>query len=154
MKANAVRVFAKVPDHVAIALSQVGVVEIPGAKSHPAIESYHAVTAAGAAPDSVPWCSSFMCWVMEQAGFRHTRSKRAASWRDWGVSCPPTRLGALLFFGAKDPAAGGSGHVGLSLGVTGSDVFLLGGNQRDRVDIGVRKVRDIFESRWPAELTV
>lgn len=143
-----------VPVHVAVALSQIGVVEWPGQKeSNPIIEAYHGMTRAGESPDHVPWCSSFLCWVMEMSGIPSTKSKSASSWRTWGNPCDPSQLGAVIFLGKKDPDAGGTGHVGISLGISGKTLFLLGGNQADRVDIGTRPVSRITAARYPALLT-
>jgi uncharacterized protein (TIGR02594 family) len=138
-----------VPRWVAVALREIGVVEdVRPGKSHPRIEAYHAVTRGGASPDDVPWCSSLVCWTMEQAGIPSTRSKAAASWATWGEAVMP-RLGAVVLFGKSDPDAKGTGHVGIALGVSGGEVYVLGGNQKNRVSVATRKVRDAVAWRWP-----
>jgi len=138
-----------VPRWIAIALGEIGVRENPArGVSNPRIEQYHAVTSAGEALDDVPWCSSFVCWCMEMAGVASTRSKAAASWSQWGVDC--TRgFGCIIVFGKHDKDARGTGHVGFCLGTTGHEVFVLGGNQKQRVGIDVRDARKIVTWRWP-----
>lgn len=141
-----------IPRWLPIALGEIGVRELvaPG-ESNKRIEQYHAVTRAGAAVDSVPWCSSFVCWVMEHAGIESTRSKAAASWRTWGQPCARA-IGCIVVFGKSDKDAKGTGHVGFSLGISGNEIFVLGGNQRNRVGIDVRDVRNIVARRWPQEI--
>lgn len=139
-----------VPPWVAIALHEIGVIEdVRPNRSTSRIEAYHAVTRGGASPDDVPWCSSLVCWTMEEAGIASTRSKAAASWLTWGEGIPP-RLGAIVVFGKGDRDAKGTGHVGIALGVSGGEVYVLGGNQKNRVSVATRKVRDAVAWRWPS----
>lgn len=139
-----------VPAWVALGLAEIGVVEdTRPARSHQRIEQYHAVTRGGRADDAVPWCSSFVAFVFEQAGIVSTRSKMAASWSTWGEAVAP-RLGAVAVFGKTDLDAGGTGHVGIALGVSSGEVYVLGGNQRNRVSVATRRVRDVVAWRWPA----
>lgn len=139
-----------VPPWVAVALHEIGTVEdVRPGKSSPRIERYHAATRGGRAIDDVRWCSSWLCFVMEQAGITSTRSKTASSWLKWGDPSLP-RLGAVCVFGKADKDAGGTGHVGLCLGVSGDEVYVLGGNQRNRVSVATRRVRDVVAWRWPS----
>ena len=139
-----------VPQWIAVALGEVGVVEDtrPG-MSNPRIEQYHAITSAGTAADDVSWCSSFTSWSLEMAGVKSTRSKTAASYLTWGEPCD-LKFGCVVLMAKSDADAGGSGHVGFYLGSFGDSFFLLGGNQSQRVDIGVRKLANIVAKRWPA----
>lgn len=138
-----------VPAWVRFGLAEIGVLEDtrPG-RSHKRIEDYHAVTYAGAAPDDVPWCSSWTAYVFESAGIRSTRSKTAASWATWGVAVTP-RAYAVAVFGKTDQDAGGSGHVGICLGISGKELYLLGGNQNNRVSIATRRTIDVVAWRMP-----
>lgn len=139
----------EVPAWVRIGLAEIGVVEdIRPGKSLPRIEDYHAVTYAGRTNDDVPWCSSFCCFLFESAGIRSTKSKTAASWANWGYTVPPRQF-AVCVFGKVDRDAGGSGHVGICLGISGKELYLLGGNQNQRVSIATRKLADVKTWRWP-----
>ena len=140
------------PQWLSIGLGEVGVREDtrPG-KSTPRIEQYHAITRAGAAVDDVPWCASFVGWVLEMSGIASTKSKAAASYLSWGKSCD-LQVGCVVVFGKADKDAGGTGHVGFCMGVSADEVFVLGGNQSNRVGIDVRRRAQVVASRWPHAL--
>lgn len=142
-----------VPRWISVALGEIGVREDtrPGA-SHPRIEQYHAITSAGPTVDDVPWCSSFVCWCMEMAGIRSTKSKAASSWLTWGIQARNPGLGAIAVLGKSDPDAKGTGHVGFCLGISGPELFLLGGNQNQRVGIDVRSVNKVIAWRCPSPI--
>jgi uncharacterized protein (TIGR02594 family) len=137
------------PPWLVLALSQHGVGEIPGAKSNPAIEGYHAHTAAGRADELVPWCASFVNAMLERSELPGTRSKAAASFATYGVETM-IRLGAIALFGKSDPDAKGTGHVGLVAGWDEARVLLLGGNQRNMVSCVPRLRSGVVAFRWPA----
>lgn len=137
------------PPWLVRALGEVGVRELSGARSNPAIEAYHAHTAAGAAPDDVSWCSSFLCAMMERSGFASTNSKAAASWLRYGDPSE-MRLGAVAVFGKADPDAMGTGHVALVVGWDALRVLVLGGNQNQSVCVALRARDRILDIRWPS----
>jgi uncharacterized protein (TIGR02594 family) len=130
------------------ALGELGVGEAPGDRDNPRIRYYHNFTAAGEAPDSVPWCSSFVNAAMAAAVIKGTRSKAASSWAEWGIGSP-LRLGAVLFFGKADPDAKGTGHVALCAGWSGKHVLALGGNQSNQVSAVLRPLERVEACRWP-----
>lgn len=136
-----------VPRWVPIALGEIGVVE---GRTPSRIGEYHAVTRGGIAPDAVAWCSSFLCWVFEAAGVQSTRSKAAVSWLGWGEPCPVAEFGSVLVFGKADRDAAGTGHVGLCLGVSWTNVYVLGGNQANAVTIAMRRLPDVKAARRPS----
>lgn len=113
-----------------VARAELGQAEGGGSGSNPRIESYHASTHGGAAPDSVPWCSSFVNFCVERAGFRGTDSKLARSWLTWGVEAPDFVPGCIVVLKRGNPP---SGHVGFYVGRESGRVRLLGGNQGQKV---------------------
>lgn len=119
-----------------VAFGEAGVEEIAGDEDNPRIREYQSVTAGGEAPDEVPWCSSFLCWVMEQCGIAHPASKASKAWRTWGEEIP---IGAVA---PGDVAVfdhgGGRGHVGLVVEAPadrpdGKRVLVCAGNTSNRV---------------------
>lgn len=140
-----------VPDWLRAARGERGLLEIPGPKHHPRVLEYHACTRLGAKTDEVPWCASFVCWCLEQAHIKHTRSAAASSYATFGVPCE-LRPGAIVVFGKADPDAGGTGHVAFAERWNARTVWVLGGNQNNAVNIAPRPRSRIVAVRWPVAL--
>jgi uncharacterized protein (TIGR02594 family) len=115
----------------------VGMAEVPGSASNPAVLSMLKLDGDWPSGDHVPWCSAFMnfiAWLM-----RLPRSKKlsARSWLDVGL---PVELDQavpghdVVIFWRGSPNSP-NGHVGFYAGVQGDDVLVLGGNQGDTVSI-------------------
>ncbi|MBX3443885.1 MAG: TIGR02594 family protein [Planctomyces sp.] len=127
------------PNWMKVAIDELGVSEIQGARHNQRIVDYHQTTTLRAQTDEVPWCSSFVNWVMIQAGFPGTNNALAKSWLNWGSKLEQGRYGAITVIkriGKTSDAATGSGtgyHVGFYASGTTSSVQLLGGNQGDQV---------------------
>jgi len=128
------------PKWLEIAEAELGIHEnsFPGQETQRIIE-YHSTTTLKATTDETPWCSSFVNWVMKQAGYKGTSSAAAKSWLMWGKGLTAPKLGAVTVIkkkGASSDAATGSTsgfHVALYISHSQSHVRLLGGNQGDQV---------------------
>jgi len=130
---------------------------LPDAHNQRILE-YHATTALHALADEVPWCSSFVNWVLLQAGFDGTNDALAASWLNWGEPLNQARVGAITVIkkiGATSDAQTGSStgnHVGFLIEATPTHVRLLGGNQSDQVRYSNYPLDKwtVRGYRWPA----
>jgi uncharacterized protein (TIGR02594 family) len=136
------------PKWIELAQREIGQREKPGLGSNVRILEYFEATRYQAPRDEVPWCAAFVCWCLESADERSTRSARAADFATWGE---PGWLvpGAVVVFGKADPDAGGSGHVAFCAGLDGADVLVLGGNQQNAVNVARRPLARIVAVRWP-----
>ena len=123
----------EMPLYMQIAWGDLDVAETPGRESNQKIVDYHAHTEGGQSPDEVSWCSSFVCACIENAGIRSTRSKSARSWLRWGYGCE-AEYGAVCVLWRVDPKSW-QGHVGFLVGWDDESVYLLGGNQSNRVRV-------------------
>ena len=127
-----VQIGASLPAYYKIAMSEIGVLEYPGDKHNPRIIEYHSHTNLKATTDEVPWCASFVCWCLDQAGYNHPHSASARSFLDWGNHCEATE-GCVVVL--SRPPNDWSGHVGFFVKRNRKYVWLLGGNQSNRVGI-------------------
>lgn len=121
--------------------------EIKGAEHSERVIEYHDATSLNANDDETPWCSSFVNWTMEQAGHQGTNSAAALSWKKWGLEVGEPVYGAI----AVIDHGNGKGHVGFVAGVSrdGKTVYLMGGNQSDRVKISAFSADEISSYRMP-----
>jgi uncharacterized protein (TIGR02594 family) len=143
---------------MAIAEAELGVHEdsIPGHHNQRIVE-YHQATSLKATTDEVPWCSSFVNWIMKQAGYRGTNNALAKSWLDWGLALDAPREGAVVVIkkkGATSDVATGSStgfHVAFFVSASQAHIRLLGGNQGDQVKYSNFSLKgyDIKGYRWP-----
>lgn len=127
---------ASEPAYLTIARGELGVKEIKGKKHNKRVLKYHSVSG-GFATDEVPWCGSFVNWVMKEAGYETVSyPARALSWINFGYSAHKPVLGAIAVKSRK-----GGGHVCFVVGISkkGKYIYCLGGNQGDAVT--VRKYR-------------
>jgi uncharacterized protein (TIGR02594 family) len=135
--------------------------ELPGEKDHPLIRWWHSLCGGGEQPDEVPWCSSFANGIAFELGLERSRSKAARSWLEVGepiydMNAVEKGLDVVILQRGDGPQPGATvlnapGHVGFFAGWEGvGRVFLVGGNQGDRVSrasfprsrvLGVRRLR-------------
>lgn len=120
-----------------IAKSQIGTKEIPGDEHNPQIIKYLKSTTLHedyASQDETPWCSAFVNWCIEEAGYAGTDSAWARHWLNWGYECEPIK-GCIVVL-----SRGSGGHVGflaesLKIKMYPGNIQVLGGNQNNAVNI-------------------
>ena len=118
-----------------IALTQFGAWEWAGKDHNPVILNYFKSIGHGwVKDDETAWCTAFVNWCLLVAGMSHTGKLNARSFLDWGKQIDQPILGdiVVLWRGSKSSALG---HVGFFIGKHGKDIFILGGNQDDQVNI-------------------
>ncbi len=121
--------------------------EISGGEHNPRIIEYHQTTSLKATDDETPWCSSFVNWCMEKAGYSGTGSAAARSWLKWGEQLDAPRTGCLVVLKrGKNPT---QGHVGFYWADKSPRILLLGGNQGNEVSISSYSKADVIDYRWP-----
>lgn len=90
--------------------------------------------------DETAWCSAFMNWCVEHAGYAGTNSAWALNWQHWGQEAD-ARRGVIAVFKRFVTINGQRhtfGHVGFYLGADpdrDGHVLILGGNQSNRVKV-------------------
>jgi uncharacterized protein (TIGR02594 family) len=103
--------------------------------------------------DSTAWCSAFVNWCFAQLQMPRTHSLAARSWLDYGRGRNDYRFGSVivLWRGAPLPASikNAPGHVGFVERWDGENVYVLGGNQSNRVSIKPYPHSRVLSVRWP-----
>ncbi len=140
---------AEEPPWVVIAQREIGVMETE--PDNPRILEYLTTTTnlsrAQMMQDETDWCSAFVNWCMTQAGYVGTNHALARSWVNWngGVKNDVPSYGAIVVFRRLiDGVDKGLGHVGFFVKQEGDQIFVLGGNQNDGVNIRPRSSVDLI----------
>lgn len=130
-----------------IAKKYLGQHEILGSKDNQFILDCFKHTGYKADHDEVPWCAAFVCRVLEESGYKSTKSAAAMSYESYG-SPHGGEPGAILVF----QWAGGGHHVTfLDHIVDDKYVCCLGGNQSDMVKLSVFPRSSVIATRWPVK---
>lgn len=119
-----------------IALAEEGVKEFTGNGDNPRIVEYLRSTTLPApyrSNDETDWCSAFVNWCMERAGYEGTDSAAARSWQNWGARLATPRRGCVVVF--SRPPSSWQGHVAFYVGETPTQIKVFGGNQSNAVNI-------------------
>jgi uncharacterized protein (TIGR02594 family) len=138
------------PKWLEIAKGDLDIGEKPGPVSHERIaKAFGLVGLKGSDDGKVSWCSA-MCalWLHESGQSIKGVTGAARSWLNWGSKCDP-KQGCVVVLWRNDPNSW-QGHVGLLVRVSDTHVYLLGGNQSDRVSVASFPLDRVLGYRWPA----
>ena len=141
------------PRWIQIAKREIGIKEIKGSQHNSRIVEYHDTTGKFG-NDETAWCSSFVNWVMGQAGITGTNSAVATSWATWGKKIDQPAYGCIAVIDWDGPGPGWKGHVGFVVGKDGNMIQLLGGNQSDAVNVKNFGTSKIIAYVVPSNYTV
>jgi uncharacterized protein (TIGR02594 family) len=145
-----------------IAMRFVGLREVPGVGSNPAVLAMLKLDGEWPQDDDVPWCSAFVNYCAWLLKLPRSKSLRARSWLETGR--PIALYDAESAFDVVIFSRGGGdqpgpevikapGHVGLFAGVENGNILVLGGNQGNAVNVspypasrllGVRRLRSVL----------
>lgn len=140
-------------EHVfSVAEGYLGVTEYPAAKHNPQILKFYADSGnSWVQDDETPWCAAFVGSVLAQCGIQGTNKLNARSYLEWGqaVDLDKAQKGDVVVFwrGSKE---GWQGHVAFYSHQDEEHIYVLGGNQGNKVSLapykkdrllGIRTVR-------------
>lgn len=121
------------PKVISEAMRYYGVSEIKGKASNPTIMQWAKNVGVEKiyTNDDIAWCGLFVAQVVKKAGFEVVDQPLwALNWRKFGTAQKIAMLGDVLVF-KRDQG----GHVGFYVGEDKDYFHVLGGNQRDQVNI-------------------
>lgn len=106
--------------------------------------------------DEVPWCMAFVCAHLERNGVPSPKSLAVMDLDTWGEDVTDSpQVGDVVRMWRESPKSW-KGHTGFYVRETKTHVYVLGGNQGDRVSIAafprnriksIRRPRSVSESR-------
>ncbi len=138
------------PQWLARAWSDLGTTEAGGTAANPRIAAFFRDAGhPGITSDEVAWCAAFIGACLSRSAIKATGSLLARSYLDWGVGIDAPRVGAVAVLErGSDP---GAGHVGFVVGWAEQTLFLLGGNQSNRVSVDRFPMAKLLGLRWPSD---
>ena len=119
-----------------IALSQYGIKEIQGKAHNPEVIKYFNESGFDGEKlgDETAWCSAFVNWCAREAGLEHTGKLNARSWLTVGKVTTNPQPGDVVVLW-RSSVDSWKGHVGFFIKETEDQVYMLGGNQGNQVQI-------------------
>lgn len=129
------------------ALEFYGLQEIRGEEDHPTILKFFAeIGHKWVKADEVAWCSAFVNWCCMKTGYEYTKKLNARSWLQIGWEVEKPRLGDICVFW-RDSKDSWKGHVAFYVREDGENIYCLGGNQGNKVQISVYKKSRLLSYR-------
>lgn len=118
-----------------IALQEFGLKEYAGRKHNPRILEFFAeIGHEWVKDDETAWCSAFMNWVALKAECPRSGKLNARSWLEVGTPVEDPKMGDVVIFW-RESEHSWKGHVGIFINRIGDQIYTLGGNQRNSVNI-------------------
>lgn len=118
------------------AFGEYGVTEINGSEDNPRIVEYFKEAGhSWVKDDETAWCSAFMNFVAKKAGAECSGKLNARSWLSVGtrITGQPKPGDAVVFW--RESRKSWKGHIAIFIRETDTHVYVLGGNQGNRVCI-------------------
>lgn len=138
------------PFWLTTARGYIGTREIVGPKHESRILRWWESIRSSFRDDETPWCAAYVGGVLEECGYRSTRSAAARSYLKWGSALDAPATGCVVVF--SRPGNSWSGHVGFVLGKDPvGRLLVLGGNQGNAVSIAPFQMSRVLGYRWPLE---
>lgn len=120
----------------AAARKEIGTKEIPGPKHNPEVVGWFGqVGHSWVTDDETAWCAAFVGAMLQLGGLPSTRKLNARSYLDWGkpVVLEDAQEGDVVVFSRG--SSSWQGHVGFFVEHSGARIMVLGGNQKNAVNV-------------------
>jgi len=121
--------------HLQLALREYGTHGILGAKHNNKIIDYFKIAGhPQIKSDEVAWCAAFLSYILNTATGSKFNYLAARQFLNIGKETKKPELGDIVVFWRDDPKSW-KGHVGIYISENEKEIFCLGGNQKNTVDI-------------------
>jgi uncharacterized protein (TIGR02594 family) len=130
-----------------LAKAEVGTVEWAEGSNPKVVAYYRDAGHPEVKDDAVAWCAAFVGAMLKRAGMPNTGLLTARSYLKWGdgVNLDQARPGDVVVF--KRGNSTWEGHVAFFVKQNGTNIEVLGGNQRDAVNISRYPVSQLLGIR-------
>lgn len=133
---------------IEIGFNEYGTREVPGDRDNPEIIKYFNELGFNGSrlKDETAWCSAYANWVAKKSNCAFSGELTARSWLNVGKTIKTPQLGDIVVLWRESPDSW-KGHVGFFIKQNKSFVYLLGGNQTNKVCIQGYPVSRILDYR-------
>jgi len=116
--------------------------------SNPRVDAYFDDVGYPSMTDETAWCAAFVGAMLKRCGYPHTGKLTARSYLDWGkpVDLSKAEPGDIVVLWRGSPPSW-QGHVGFYDRQADGNVYLLGGNQRDMVNVSGYSIDRVLSVR-------
>ena len=131
------------------ALSQYGVSEIVGDQHNKKVlEYFKEVGHEWVKNDELAWCAAFVGWCLSKEGYDHSGKLNARSYLQIGQRTEHPKLGDIVvLWRVKEDSI--YGHVGFYVNEDENYIYVLGGNQKNQVNILPYRKSRLLQYRRP-----
>jgi len=142
------------PRWLELARAVIGVLEKDGPESNPKVLAFFREVGHEWVKDDsdTAWCGAFVGTIIKRAGLAPLPPSKvlgARNWEAWGERLEQPALGCI---GVKRRTGGQAwqGHVGFVVAANPTTIWMVGGNQANRVSIAPFSKWQFTGFRWPA----
>jgi uncharacterized protein (TIGR02594 family) len=131
-----------------LAFTQYGIREIPGPQeNNPEILKYFKeIGHDWVQDDEKAWCSAFTNWICKSVGYAWSGELNARSWLATGFATTTPVPGDIVVLW-RESITSWKGHVGFYINHDDSNIWVLGGNQNNSVNIAPYPIGRLLEYR-------
>jgi len=123
------------PEMMSHAMNMYGMTEIPGKENNPQImKMFKSIGMDWVQGDETAWCSAFINYLAKKNGYAYSGKLTARSWMNIGQAIAIPNPGDIVVLWREHPTSW-KGHVGIFIRDDGLHVWILGGNQNNKVCI-------------------
>lgn len=116
------------------AVKEIGTMEIKAGLVNPKILYYLSNATGKKITENTPWCAAFINSILKDAKIKHSKKLNARSILDLGKAVKVPEVGDLVVFW-RSSVEGWQGHAGFYVRELGNVIYVLGGNQGNKVSI-------------------
>lgn len=132
---------------IEVALGQYGIKEFSGGQFNPEVLKYfHEIGHSWVKSDETAWCSAFVNWVAKTSDKPFSGKLDARSWLHIGEGVEVPKIGDVVVLW-RESIGSWKGHVGFFIRQTDDHIYILGGNQNNKVCIKAYPKNRLLEYR-------
>ncbi len=98
--------------------------------------------------ENTPWCAAFVGSLLKDNGFKSSKSLTARAYAKVGKATRTPKLGDIAVLWRGNPE-GWQGHVGFFIREVDNVIYILGGNQNNKVCIKAYSIKQLICYRSP-----